>query len=57
MSLKKQNKDGIKLTPSYILMLHLGIILITVGIYFFKAPNGFATGGVSGLAILLAKAL
>ena len=57
MSLKKQNEGGIKLTPFYILMLHLGIILITVGIYFFKAPNGFATGGVSGLAILLAKAL
>ena len=28
---------------------------MAVGIYFFKAPNGFATGGVSGLSILLAK--
>lgn len=42
---------------SYWLMLHLGIILLTSGVYFFKAPNGFATGGVSGLSILLAKAL
>ena len=29
--------------------------MIAVGIYFFKAPNGFATGGVSGIAIVLAK--
>lgn len=57
MSIKTENESCIKLTPSYILMLHLGIILLTVGIYFFKAPNGFATGGVSGLSILLAKAL
>lgn len=28
---------------------------MAVGIYFFKAPNGFATGGVSGIAIVLAK--
>ena len=40
----------------YVLMLHLGIILLTAGIYFFKAPNGFATGGVSGISIILAKA-
>ena len=29
--------------------------MIAAGIYFFKAPNGFATGGVSGIAIVLAK--
>ena len=29
--------------------------MVAVGIYFFKAPNGFATGGVSGLSIILAK--
>ena len=28
---------------------------MAVGIYFFKAPNGFATGGVSGIAIILAR--
>lgn len=36
-------------------LIHLGILMVAVGIYFFKAPNGFATGGVSGVAILLAK--
>ena len=36
-------------------MLNLGILLMAVGIYFFKAPNGFATGGVSGISIILAR--
>ena len=35
--------------------LNLGILLLAVGIYFFKAPNGFAIGGVSGISIILAK--
>ncbi len=36
-------------------MLNFGILLMAVGIYFFKAPNGFATGGVSGISIILAR--
>ena len=36
-------------------IINAGILMMAVGIYFFKAPNGFATGGVSGLSILLAK--
>ncbi|MBO5945765.1 MAG: YitT family protein [Clostridia bacterium] len=44
-----------KFTLSYILLLNAGLIMLTLGIYFFKAPNGFATGGVSGLSILLAR--
>ena len=40
---------------SYWLFLNFGILLMAGGIYFFKAPNGFATGGVSGLSIILAK--
>lgn len=39
----------------YWIVLNIGILMIAVGIYFFKAPNHFATGGVSGLAIILAK--
>ena len=37
----------------YILSLNLGILLMSVGIYFFKTTNNFATGGVSGLSVLL----
>ena len=36
------------------LLINLGLLMLAVGIYFFKAPNGFATGGVSGVGILLA---
>ena len=32
-----------------------GILALAAGVYFFKAPNGFATGGVSGISILLAR--
>ncbi len=34
-------------------IMNLGILLTTVGVYFFKIPNGFSTGGVSGIAVVL----
>ena len=34
--------------------MNLGILLTTVGVYFFKIPNGFSTGGVSGIAVVVA---
>jgi len=33
--------------------MSLGCILLSVGIYFFKIPNGFATGGVTGIGTIL----
>ncbi|MBN1777560.1 MAG: YitT family protein [Clostridiales bacterium] len=33
-------------------LLTLGSLLIAVGVYFFKFPNHFSTGGVSGLSII-----
>ena len=47
----KNEKKGVK----YWCMLNLGILMMAVGIYFFKAPNGFATGGVSGVSIVIAR--
>lgn len=35
------------------LMITLGTLLLTMGVYFFKIPNGFATGGVSGIGTIL----
>lgn len=32
-----------------------GTVFLTVGVYFFKIPNGFATGGVSGIGTILGK--
>lgn len=49
--MKKQTKKTLK----NVLVMHLGIVLMATGIYFFKSPNGFATGGVSGVSIVLAK--
>lgn len=37
------------------LLMTLGTVLVAAGVYFFKAPNHFATGGVSGLSIIIAK--
>lgn len=39
------------------IILTLGTALVAVGVYFFKFPNNFSTGGVTGLAILLSAAL
>ena len=34
-------------------LINLGLLLTAMGIHFFKGPNNFAIGGVSGLAIVL----
>ena len=47
-------------TPAWwheMLYLNLGTLLTAVGVYFFKFPNHFTTGGVSGISILLAQFL
>ena len=56
--MKKSNPDKIKERRKTVLnwvVLNFGILLIAVGIHFFKAPNNFATGGVSGISIILTK--
>lgn len=35
------------------LLINLGLAMVAAGIHFFKAPNNFATGGVSGVAIII----
>ena len=52
---KTLNKNKFLDSIKYFATLNLGILMMAVGIYFFKATNGFATGGVSGISILLAK--
>lgn len=36
-------------------MMNLGCVLLAAGVYFFKIPNGFTTGGVSGMGTILGK--
>ena len=38
-----------KLAQEFLLMT-LGTALVSVGVYFFKFPNNFSTGGVSGIS-------
>ncbi len=38
-------------------IVNLGTFLLAVGVYFFKFPNHFTTGGVSGISILFGKQL
>ena len=37
------------------LLITLGTVLVSAGVYFFKFPNHFSMGGVSGLAVLLGE--
>lgn len=37
------------------LIMTAGCVLLAIGVYFFKIPNGFATGGVTGIGTILAK--
>jgi len=36
-------------------LITIGVLLVVVGVYFFKFPNNFSTGGVTGFAIIFSK--
>lgn len=44
-----------KATVRDLLLMSLGAGMVAVGVYFFKFPNHFSMGGVSGLSILLGE--
>ena len=37
------------------LLITAGVLLVVAGVYFFKFPNNFSIGGVTGIAIILSK--
>lgn len=37
------------------IFMNIGCVLLSVGVYFFNIPNGFATGGVTGIGTILGK--
>ena len=37
------------------ILLTFGVLLTAVGVYFFKFPNNFSTGGVTGMAVILSS--
>ena len=53
--MKFLERKTLKQKALYYIFLNIGILLMAVGIYFFKVPNNFATGGVSGISIILAN--
>ena len=46
-------RDRLQTFKDYV-MLTTGTLLIALGVYFFKFPNNFSPGGVSGISIVLA---
>ena len=46
-----------KMTPKDFLLLNAGTLVVALGVYFFKIPNNFSTGGVTGIAIVISKFL
>ena len=34
-------------------VISFGILLVAIGVFFFKFPNNISTGGVTGLAVVL----
>ena len=53
--MEKEKKTRIKKRVTDYLLMTLGTAMLAAGIYFFKMPNGFSTGGVSGIAIILGR--
>lgn len=35
------------------LFMNFGCLMLSIGVYFFKIPNGFSTGGVTGIGTIL----
>jgi len=54
MNNKLKNNKFISVLIEY-LLLFTGSLLIGGGVYFFKVPNGFSTGGISGISMIISK--
>ena len=48
----REEGKAAKMAKEFIMMT-LGTSLVSIGVYFFKFPNNFSMGGVSGLSVLL----
>ncbi|HWT74494.1 MAG TPA: YitT family protein [Mobilitalea sp.] len=52
----EQNNKAVQFIKDYSLIT-LGVIMVVTGVYFFKFPNHFSIGGVTGAAIILSRVL
>ena len=46
-------KENVKRALFEYTMITLAVILLVAGVYFFKFPNNFSFGGVTGIAVVL----
>lgn len=53
--MKEQSPLSIKVKEYCIITI--GVLLVVVGVYFFKFPNNYSIGGVTGIAIILSNLL
>lgn len=51
--MQANTKTAMLKTAKTYALLTLGTLLMAIGIYFFKFPNHFSTGGVTGISIVL----
>ena len=52
---KTTTKSPVAETVKEYVWMTLGTVIMVMGTYFFKFPNNFSTGGVTGLAVILAR--
>lgn len=47
------NNNAVSVKIKEYLMITAGVLLVVAGVYFFKFPNNFSIGGVTGIAVIL----
>lgn len=52
----ENRKNTVNLIKEYA-AITLGVLLVVIGVYFFKFPNNFTIGGVTGIAVLASSFL
>ncbi len=55
MDEKVEKRKKVLQQVCYWALINFGALLLALGVTLFKAPNNFATGGVSGISIILSK--
>ena len=50
---KPEKPNKIRTTVKEYALITFGVLLVAIGVYFFKFPNDISTGGVTGLAVVL----
>ena len=50
-----ERKKKVKGTVFEWVMINVGVLMLAFGVFLFKGPNNFATGGVSGITIIISK--